>query len=97
VLLFIQENKEEDAKNPNMCVFLHGALKVENMCGIVQVGFLDNYNERHLFENNHGIGYISARRGLVRYSLLLGIRQQEEILPHALHLRTRKASSLRVL
>lgn len=33
-----KENKEEDAKTPNMCVFIHGALKVENMCGIVQVG-----------------------------------------------------------
>jgi hypothetical protein len=38
-ITFIQENKEEDAKSPNMCVFLHGALKVENMCGLVQVFF----------------------------------------------------------
>jgi len=33
-----KENKEEDAKTPNSVVFLHGALKVENMCGLVEVG-----------------------------------------------------------
>ena len=27
-----------DSKTPNICVFLHGALKVENMCGLVEVG-----------------------------------------------------------
>ena len=27
-----------DTKTPNICVFLHGALKVENMCGLVEVG-----------------------------------------------------------
>ena len=28
----------EDSKAPNLCVFLHGALKVENMCGLIEVG-----------------------------------------------------------
>ena len=27
-----------ESKTPNICVFLHGALKVENMCGLVEVG-----------------------------------------------------------
>merc|ERR1719400_840496 len=29
---------DPDSKTPNICVFLHGALKVENMCGLVEVG-----------------------------------------------------------
>jgi len=29
---------KEDDKTPNLCVFLHGALKVENMCGLVEIG-----------------------------------------------------------
>jgi len=33
-----KENKDEEAKTPNNCSFLHGALKVENMCGLVEVG-----------------------------------------------------------
>jgi len=28
----------DDSKSPNICVFLHGALKVENMCGLVEIG-----------------------------------------------------------
>jgi len=32
-----KENKDEDAKAANNCVFLHGALKVENMCGLVSI------------------------------------------------------------
>lgn len=31
-------NDQDDSKTPNICVFLHGALKVENMCGLVEVG-----------------------------------------------------------
>jgi len=31
-------NEAEDSKAPNTCVFLHGALKVENLCGLVEVG-----------------------------------------------------------
>jgi len=31
-------NKEDEARTPNLCVFLHGALKVENMCAVVCVG-----------------------------------------------------------
>jgi len=33
-----RENKEEDARTPNSCLFLHGGLKVENMCALVEVG-----------------------------------------------------------
>lgn len=29
---------DPDSKSPNICVFLHGALKVENMCALVEVG-----------------------------------------------------------
>ena len=29
---------EEESKTPNLCVFLHGALKVENMCALVEIG-----------------------------------------------------------
>merc|ERR1719348_2544316 len=29
---------KEDDKTPNLCVFLHGALKVKNMCGLVEQG-----------------------------------------------------------
>ena len=29
---------EEESKTPNLCVFLHGALKVENMCALVELG-----------------------------------------------------------
>ncbi|XP_023336085.1 integrator complex subunit 14 [Eurytemora carolleeae] len=32
------ELKDDDTKNPNICVFLHGALKLENMCALVEVG-----------------------------------------------------------
>jgi hypothetical protein len=28
---------DESSRNPSLCVFLHGALKVENMCALVQV------------------------------------------------------------
>jgi len=28
-------SKEDEARTPNLCVFLHGALKVENMCALV--------------------------------------------------------------
>jgi len=33
-----KDSKEDDSKTPNLCVFLHGALKVENMCCVVEVG-----------------------------------------------------------
>ena len=33
-----ENGKEDDSKTPNLCVFLHGALKVENMCCVVEVG-----------------------------------------------------------
>ena len=33
-----KDSKDDDAKTPNLCVFLHGALKVENMCCVVEVG-----------------------------------------------------------
>jgi hypothetical protein len=33
-----KDGKEEETKIPNNCVFLHGALKVENMCALVEVG-----------------------------------------------------------
>jgi len=29
---------EEESKSPNLCVFLHGALKVENLCALVEIG-----------------------------------------------------------
>ena len=28
---------DEDSRIPNLCVFLHGAMKVESMCALVQV------------------------------------------------------------
>eukprot|EP00088_Acartia_fossae_P030699 TRINITY_DN3169_c0_g1_i6.p1 TRINITY_DN3169_c0_g1~~TRINITY_DN3169_c0_g1_i6.p1 ORF type:complete len:508 (+),score=91.69 TRINITY_DN3169_c0_g1_i6:22-1524(+) len=33
-----KENKDEDSKVPNVCLFLHGGLKVENMCALVEIG-----------------------------------------------------------
>jgi len=33
-----KENKDEEARTPNTCLFLHGGLKVETMCAIVEVG-----------------------------------------------------------
>jgi len=33
-----KDGKDDDSKTPNLCVFLHGALKVENMCCLVEVG-----------------------------------------------------------
>jgi len=33
-----KDSKDDDSKTPNLCVFLHGALKVENMCCLVEVG-----------------------------------------------------------
>ena len=33
-----KDSKDDDSKTPNLCVFLHGALKVENMCCVVEVG-----------------------------------------------------------
>jgi len=32
------QDSTDDSKTANLCVFLHGALKVENMCGVVEVG-----------------------------------------------------------
>jgi len=32
------KSPEEESKTPNLCVFLHGALKVENMCALVEIG-----------------------------------------------------------
>ena len=28
---------DEDLRTPNLCVFLHGALKVEGLCALVRV------------------------------------------------------------
>jgi len=33
-----ERSVEEESKTPNLCVFLHGALKVENMCAVVEIG-----------------------------------------------------------
>jgi len=33
-----EKSPEEESKTPNLCVFLHGALKVENMCALVEIG-----------------------------------------------------------
>jgi len=33
-----KDNKDEESKAPNLCLFLHGGLKVENMCALVEVG-----------------------------------------------------------
>ena len=30
-------SKEDEGRPPNLCVFLHGALKVENMCALVYI------------------------------------------------------------
>merc|ERR1712059_40208 len=38
ILPAVPLGKEDDHKTPNICVFLHGALKVENMCGLVEIG-----------------------------------------------------------
>ena len=28
---------DDDSRSPNLCVFLHGAMKVESLCALVQV------------------------------------------------------------
>ena len=33
---------DEESRQATLCVFLHGALKVENMCALVQVTNVDN-------------------------------------------------------
>ena len=36
---------DEESRQATLCVFLHGALKVENMCALVQVTNVDNCKE----------------------------------------------------